>query len=535
MVATLRLNLDASGAATGAAQFEQATARVQRSAVQAAGAVGRGGTGGRSLEAAFRDADLAMSRAEARVKAMDVSLVKQAASTDKATQAQRAFGRALDVGGNFAKGFATALAIAPVVAIGSALASAAIEALGFGDGMDKAAEQAKKLASEADSVRESVARLNAEMVLAARYPGAFGGDAADMARGRLGQIQNLAGSMQEALSGGTREISSEQREALAALGVNLSKPSFATQPTLYDAIGALSREADRVRADIARMQAEAALAKAAARETASPLSSFDIAALIEGTPRAPRRPFEMLATADEASLYAGAAGIGMGPLGRDQLSVFLASNPEPRYAPDMAGYQAWQAGIGFAGYSDGGGEQFGPPAAEAEEQLRVLDEAQRSAANVGSTFANSMEQALLSAQDLGDGLQGVFRATLAAIFHELVTEKIATEVSTVALAALVKDGGAFAGGHLVPMASGGIVSAPTYFPLAGGKVGLMGEAGAEAVMPLARGADGKLGVKSAGGGAPTIIFNVQATDAASFRKSGPQIMSDLRRALAGGR
>lgn len=58
-------------------------------------------------------------------------------------------------------------------------------------------------------------------------------------------------------------------------------------------------------------------------------------------------------------------------------------------------------------------------------------------------------------------------------------------------------GGAFDGGRVMPFASGGIVDRPTMFPMAKG-AGLMGEAGPEAIMPLHRGADGKLGVRMAG-------------------------------------
>jgi tape measure domain-containing protein len=57
-------------------------------------------------------------------------------------------------------------------------------------------------------------------------------------------------------------------------------------------------------------------------------------------------------------------------------------------------------------------------------------------------------------------------------------------------------GEAFNHGRLVPMASGGIVSSPTIFPMASGQTGLMGEAGPEAVMPLARMSSGKLGVNA---------------------------------------
>ncbi len=62
----------------------------------------------------------------------------------------------------------------------------------------------------------------------------------------------------------------------------------------------------------------------------------------------------------------------------------------------------------------------------------------------------------------------------------------------------------------------------------------MGEAGAEAILPLARGPDGRLGV-SAGGRAPVhIVFNVTTPDAAGFRKSEAQITGMLARAVARG-
>lgn len=61
-------------------------------------------------------------------------------------------------------------------------------------------------------------------------------------------------------------------------------------------------------------------------------------------------------------------------------------------------------------------------------------------------------------------------------------------------------GNAFQGGRVVPFASGGVVSSPTAFPMAGRNIGVMGEAGPEAIMPLTRTANGKLGVQSGGGG-----------------------------------
>ena len=71
------------------------------------------------------------------------------------------------------------------------------------------------------------------------------------------------------------------------------------------------------------------------------------------------------------------------------------------------------------------------------------------------------------------------------------------------------NGNVFAQNGIVPYAKGGIVDRPMMFPFAKG-IGLMGEAGPEAIMPLKRGADGKLGV-AGGGGGTTVNVNVDAT------------------------
>lgn len=56
-------------------------------------------------------------------------------------------------------------------------------------------------------------------------------------------------------------------------------------------------------------------------------------------------------------------------------------------------------------------------------------------------------------------------------------------------------------------ATGGIVGSPTLFGARNG-VGLMGEAGPEAIMPLTRGANGELGVKADGVGGSSVVVNV---------------------------
>jgi phage-related minor tail protein len=95
-------------------------------------------------------------------------------------------------------------------------------------------------------------------------------------------------------------------------------------------------------------------------------------------------------------------------------------------------------------------------------------------------------------------------------------------------------GGAFAQGKVMPFAKGGVVASPTMFPMRGGR-GLMGETGPEAIMPLARGADGRLGVQASGGGRPVnVVMNIQTADLQGFQRSQSQIAAQMGRALARG-
>ena len=95
-------------------------------------------------------------------------------------------------------------------------------------------------------------------------------------------------------------------------------------------------------------------------------------------------------------------------------------------------------------------------------------------------------------------------------------------------------GASFSQGRVTPFANGGVVSGPVTFPMRGG-MGLMGEAGPEAIMPLARGADGKLGIRAAGGGqGVTVVMNISTPDVQGFRRSQSQIAAQMGRALSRG-
>ena len=97
------------------------------------------------------------------------------------------------------------------------------------------------------------------------------------------------------------------------------------------------------------------------------------------------------------------------------------------------------------------------------------------------------------------------------------------------------NGASFSQGRVRAFADGGIVSGPTAFPMRGG-IGLMGEAGPEAILPLSRGSDGALGVKAEGGAGRTVhvVMNISTPDAQSFERSRGQVAARLSRALGRG-
>jgi lambda family phage tail tape measure protein len=98
------------------------------------------------------------------------------------------------------------------------------------------------------------------------------------------------------------------------------------------------------------------------------------------------------------------------------------------------------------------------------------------------------------------------------------------------------NGAPFSSGRVMPFANGGVVSQATHFGMRGG-MGVMGEAGPEAIMPLARGPDGKLGVRmggGGGGGAQNVTINISTPDVAGFQRSRAQIAAQMGRALSAG-
>ncbi len=161
---------------------------------------------------------------------------------------------------------------------------------------------------------------------------------------------------------------------------------------------------------------------------------------------------------------------------------------------------------------------------------------------IGSGLRRAIDGLVFDGDRLSDAFRNVGRAMIDAAYaaalrpvSDRVGGLLAAGVESVIGGVLpFARGGAFSQGQVLPFARGGIVTGPVSFALRGGR-GLMGEAGPEAIMPLARGPDGRLGVRASGGGNPvTVVMNITTPDVEGFRRSRTQIAAELGRLLARG-
>ena len=167
--------------------------------------------------------------------------------------------------------------------------------------------------------------------------------------------------------------------------------------------------------------------------------------------------------------------------------------------------------------------------AREEQELQKLQSAHTS-------LTDALMSVVDGTQSVGDAFKGLIREMILDIYRERVAKSFATSVLGLFGFA---NGGVFSGGSQVnAFADGGVVGGPTYFPMSGGQTGLMGEAGPEAIMPLKRGADGKLGVQMNGGGEQVVVnqninisTGVQQTVRNEIKSMMPQIAAQSKSAV----
>ena len=172
--------------------------------------------------------------------------------------------------------------------------------------------------------------------------------------------------------------------------------------------------------------------------------------------------------------------------------------------------------------------------AEFDLGMRTIDrgmrDINRSAAQFGRALSDAFTQGVTGSRSLDDVLKSLY-TRLSDIALRLAFKPV-ENVLTAGFAGLLGGG---ANVPVQPFAAGGVIGTPTYFPLrSGGGLGLAGEAGPEAIMPLSRGPDGRLGVAASGGGRASITINIATPDADSFRRSELYVTGQIARAVARG-
>jgi hypothetical protein len=176
-----------------------------------------------------------------------------------------------------------------------------------------------------------------------------------------------------------------------------------------------------------------------------------------------------------------------------------------------------------------------------ETQIQQIDEMtqrEQQLKSFGETIKNSLGDAFMSIVDgsksAGDAFKDMARLVIKQAFDMLVIQPILDGLFGGgggggflggALSFLgFANGAAFSNGKVTAFADGGVVNQPTMFPMANG-AGLMGEAGPEAVMPLKRGKNGKLGVQVEGGSQQPVVINQSFNFSANGDESVKRIIA----------
>jgi phage-related minor tail protein len=197
-----------------------------------------------------------------------------------------------------------------------------------------------------------------------------------------------------------------------------------------------------------------------------------------------------------------------------------AKNEQNKTQTELANLKIDQTDM-FAGYKTGFAD-FALSAEKASSKARTA-------------IQNAMSGATDALTDFVVTGKADFKSLASSIISDLIRIAIQKNITgplASSAVGLFANGGVFDGG-IQKFANGGVVTKPTFFPMAKG-AGLMGEAGPEAVMPLTRDAQGRLGVRnssSGGDGMSSVEVNVinQTSNEVTARQSQPKYDNTLKR------
>jgi archaellum component FlaC len=178
------------------------------------------------------------------------------------------------------------------------------------------------------------------------------------------------------------------------------------------------------------------------------------------------------------------------------------------------------------------------------ESTQKTNKMKDAAKDLGMTFSSAFEDAIINGEKLSDVLVSLLKDIERIILRTAITGPLANALSagissffgpsptpsptttsgglTPYMAATMSaKGNIFSGNRLIPFANGGLIDRPSIFPMANGGVGLAGEKGTEAILPLFRTGSGDLGVKSGSGGG--VEINVYAPAGSSVKQNSQRV------------
>lgn len=173
-------------------------------------------------------------------------------------------------------------------------------------------------------------------------------------------------------------------------------------------------------------------------------------------------------------------------------------------------------------------EQYGQTAAQSldivSEKIKGTDEEEGGLidwANTAETAINGLSGAFIDmALDGKNSFADFAQSFLTNIAKMIAQQAILNGMKSVFPSLFAANGAAFDSGNVVPMASGGLITQPTLFPMANGGTAIAGEAGNEVIMPIGRASNGDMGVIAKGAGGGTVVnINNYTSSTATARKS----------------
>lgn len=166
------------------------------------------------------------------------------------------------------------------------------------------------------------------------------------------------------------------------------------------------------------------------------------------------------------------------------------------------------------------------------EETKQTNKLKDAASDLGWSFQSAFEDAIIEGEKFSDVLEGLSKDIQRILLRSMVTAPLADAIKGgingffsdptkgVSVTTASKHGNVFGNGSVIPFATGGIIGSPMMFPMSGGKAGLAGEAGKEAILPLTRTPSGDLGVRTTG--ANRTVVNVYAPEGSKVSQDSQQ-------------